>query len=410
MVATVVGGVAQAKRNARIERWFGILAFSAVFLQKFGIDPVGIDSLILLGTLFWLFVMGDAVIDLTRFRLFTVLFSVCCFGVYLSGNFFSPLALMILFIMYANLLFRIDVDHSTLLRCLNKFQVCMVWIALIIILQQLVQYTFGSKYWPNLDALMPKDVLLSGFMYLRLVDWRLPYLVPQGVFGLEPSVFSGFLAAAAAAEIVWFKRTGRLALFTTAVLIGGAGTGVTALAMCSVPLFFKLAPFWRRWFIILGIPALIAVVASGGFSYYFDRSAEFSNQNSSAYERIVIPLKRISVEIVDPAYLLLGNGPGTAEKMTVPMQKVLYEYGLLAALVFHAYVLVSVMSQAPSRTVAGVAVIPHLLFGGGFVSHTNIMLLVMLGSLLRLEDLAFVELPIPSPTDAPPKSLAAHVP
>jgi hypothetical protein len=28
--------------------------------------------------------------------------------------------------------------------------------------------------------------------------------------------------------------------------------------------------------------------------------------------------------------------------------------------------------------------VPHLLFGGGFVTHTNIMMLVMFGSLLRM--------------------------
>jgi hypothetical protein len=70
--------------------------------------------------------------------------------------------------------------------------------------------------------------------------------------------------------------------------------------------------------------------------------------------------------------------------MTIPAQKMLYEYGLLAALTFHAYLLTAVLRRSPSRTIGVFMLIPHLLFGGGFVTHTNIMMLVMFGSLLRM--------------------------
>jgi hypothetical protein len=374
--------------RSRTEKGFAILAFSVVFLQKLGFGLfssfVGLDNFILIGVLIWLFVSGDAVIDLTRFLLFGVLFITVCLSLYLTGDVPSPPALIVMFSMYSMLLFRVDVDQASLMRCMKTFQTCMVWIAVIIVLQQIIQYTIGNRYWPNLDALLPKSILVGDYMYLRPVTWRSPYLVPQGVFALEPSVASGFLAVAAAAEIIWFKRMWHLGLYTLAVLISGAGSGLVSLTICAVPLFFHMDRKLRRWIILLGIPATIALMLSGALDRYLDRSSEFTNRNSSAYWRIVVPLEELSRKLADPDYVFAGNGPGTSEKMTIPAQKMLHEYGLLATLAFHAYVLTAVLLRSPSRTIGVVIVVPHLLFGGGFVTHAAIMMLVMFGSLLRM--------------------------
>jgi hypothetical protein len=374
--------------RSRTEKGFAILAFSVVFLQKLGFGLfssfVGLDNFILIGVLIWLFVSGDAVIDLTRFLLFGVLFITVCLSLYLTGDVPSPPALIVMFSMYSMLLFRVDVDQASLMRCMKTFQTCMVWIAVIIVLQQIIQYTIGNRYWPNLDALLPKSILVGDYMYLRPVTWRSPYLVPQGVFALEPSVASGFLAMAAAAEIIWFKRMWHLGLYTLAVLISGAGSGLVSLTICAVPLFFHMDRKLRRWIILLGIPATIALMLSGALDRYLDRSSEFTNRNSSAYWRIVVPLEELSRKLADPDYVFAGNGPGTSEKMTIPAQKMLHEYGLLATLAFHAYVLTAVLRRSPSRTIGVVIVVPHLLFGGGFVTHAAIMMLVMFGSLLRM--------------------------
>jgi hypothetical protein len=375
--------------RSRTEKAFAILAFSAIFLQKLGFglfsSYVGLDSFILIGVLIWLFATGDAVMDLTRFLLFGVLFITICLSLYLTGSVPSLPALIVMFSMYATLLFRVDVDQASLMRCVKTFQTCMVWIAVIVIMQQIIQYTIGNHYWPNLDALLPKSILVGDYMYLRPVAWRSPYLVPQGVFALEPSVASGLLATAAAAEIIWFKRMWHLGLYTLAVLISGAGSGLTALAICAVPLFFNMDRNLQRWTILLAIPMTLALVLSGTFDRYLDRSSEFTDRNSSAYWRMVVPLERMSRELADPGYVFAGNGPGaSSERMTIPAQKMVYEYGLLAALTFHAYLLTAVLRRSPSRTIGVFMLVPHLLFGGGFVTHTNIMMLVMFGSLLRM--------------------------
>jgi hypothetical protein len=399
--------------RSRTEKGSAILAFSVVFLQKLGFglfgNYVGLDNFILIGVLIWLFASGDAVIDLTRFLLFGVLFITVCLSLYLTGNVQSLPALIVMFSMYAMLLFRVDVDQASLMRCVKTFQTCMVWIAVIIILQQIIQYTIGNRYWPNLDALLPKSILVGDYMYLRPVTWRSPYLVPQGVFTLEPSVASGFLAVAVAAEIIWFKRMWHLGLYALAVLISGAGSGLTSLTICAVPLFFHMDRKLRRRIILLGIPATIALMLSGALDHYLDRSSEFTNRNSSAYWRIIVPLEELSRELADPDYVFAGNGPGTSiEKMTIPAQKMLYEYGLLATLAFHAYMLTAVLRRSPSRTIGVLLVAPHLLFGGGFVTHTNIMMLVMLGSLMSVPALKLLPLghhPIPRPSPIRPQPM-----
>src|SRR4051812_43671847 len=130
--------MARPTHRSRIETGFGILAFSVVFLQKFGFallgDYIGIDAFILFGVLLWLFIMGDAVIDLTRFVLYGTLFLSVCLSLFLSGHVPSVPSVTVMLGMYFSFLFRVNTDHQTMLRCINKFQVCMVWIAIIILL------------------------------------------------------------------------------------------------------------------------------------------------------------------------------------------------------------------------------------------------------------------------------------
>ena len=60
-------------------------------------------------------------------------------------------------------------------------------------------------------------------------------LTPNGFFFLEPSGLSIYLALGVATEIIWFRRTRRLAVITSALLVAGAGTGIVVLGLLSHP-------------------------------------------------------------------------------------------------------------------------------------------------------------------------------
>jgi hypothetical protein len=402
MFRVTIGAARYTSPQARVEAEFAVLAFSAIFLEKLGLPiaegSIGLPVLVLWGVLLRRFVQGAATIDPLRAGLFASLLCTIMLSLFIEQELVSLPALLIFLGMYGTMLFRVDVDRSMMLRCMNKYQAGMIWIAYIVIGQQLIQYTIGSNYWLNLNKIIPSPLLVGGYEYLRPYRWNSPYLTPNGIFFLEPSGVSWSLALALAAEIIWFKRIKRFGIFALALLTCMAGTGITIIALFAPPLLIKMDRQLLKWTITLGAPLLLTAAACGAFSQLLDRSAEFSKVNSSGYGRMVLPFESTLTLATNPSYLINGNGPGTSLKGTQvqwPANKLIFEYGLMTAIVFHIFLLVTVLRHSASTTLAMIVLIPHLFFGGGFVTHTNIMMLVLFGSFLRLRPDASV-LPVSS--------------
>lgn len=379
----------------RVHIAFAMLACGSIFIQKIGLPVPGMDgsfgvsALVLWGVLLWLLIKGAATIDPLRALLFGCVLVCVTLSMSLQLGIYSLPAVVLLLGLYGSMIVRIDVDQATMFRCLNTYQNAMIGIAVIVIGQQLVQYTIGNQYWPNMNKLVPSSFLIPAFMYLRPYSYGSPLLTPQGFFFLEPSACSLFLALAVTAEIVLFKRIRRIVLYGTAVLIAMAGTGITILAVISPLLLIKMDPQLRKWALRLVLPAFLVAASFGAFSFIIDRSAELSEAHSSGYGRMVVPFNDTMELLSDPTYLFSGNGPGSTPHRpdTVvqwPANKLIFEYGILTAITFHVYMLVSVLGAPISRTLALVALIPILFFGGGFVMPATAMILIMFGSLLRL--------------------------
>ncbi len=319
----------------RVRKAFAVLVFSAIFLQKLGFSfgggsSVGIDDFILWGVVVWLFVHEQAVIEPLRAFLFLSLIFSAMLSLYISGSVPSIPAFLVFLGMYATMLFVVIADERTVLGCMETYQKCMFFIALVVIGQQIVQYSIGNRYWPNLNQMLPNTILVDGYEYIRPYSWRSPYLVPNGVVFLEPSAVSGYVALSFAVEIVWFKRLTRLGVLSVALIVGMAGTGVATVALFAPWLFVQMGGRLRRWALSLGIPLIALAAASGAFSHYLERSSEFSRTNGSAYERFTMPLNDTIQVFSDPAYLLSGNGPGASPKghdtLQWPVSKIGFEY------------------------------------------------------------------------------------
>lgn len=307
----------------------------------------------------------------------------------LEQSIFSVPALVLFLLVNGTILIVADVDQEVMLRCYKNYQTMMVPIAFIIIGQQVVQFTIGNVYWPNLNNLLPGAIVMQSGTYLRTLEWQSPYLVPNGVFFLEPSSASLFIAVSAAIEIVWLKRFKHLCLFVVVLLISMTGTGITVLALLSPALLPKMDRRLRSLAFKIGIPIVLIVALTGAISYLAQRREEFSDPHSSAYARMYIPLHATASLFADPGYLISGMGPGSTPKtpdfeVAWPSNKLAYEYGTLTSVMFHVFLLVSVLGQATSRVVALVGLLPTLVFGGGLLSAPNTMIMVMFGSLLRL--------------------------
>jgi hypothetical protein len=247
-------------------------------------------------------------IDPSRSVLFLVLVCRVTLSLYLAGGYRSLPAVIVFLRMYGTMVSQVDVDRAILLMCVNKFQSCMYWIAWIIIGQQIIQYTIGDNCWPNLNNLLPSPLLIGGYAYWRPYSCKSPYLIPNEVLFLEPSVASDYWAITLAAEILWFSRLKRIALFGVALLVGMAARGPVVTSLFFVPLLFKMECRLRGWVVGFGAPLLLVAALSGVLSHYTDRSTDFSQSNSNAYGRLVVPFDQSLNIATDPSYVITGNG------------------------------------------------------------------------------------------------------
>lgn len=304
----------------------------------------------------------------------------------LSDGAISISAIAIMLLLYGCMLFRFTLSRLEVEECFQAFQKGMKLIAFIIIAQQLIQYSIGNKFWPNIHQMLPSSILLQDYAYIRPLTWNSPYLTPNGFFFLEPSAASAFLATALVIEILMFRRTLETTLYLTSIFVGMAGTGPAVIAIISPFLFFQVGNRFKIIIIALVIPILVLAFTTGALDRLIGRANEFSDDKSSGYARIVVPFNSLIKLVQDESYLLTGNGAGSSPKggdqVQWPASKLTYEYGLLVCILFHLFVTCSMLGKSVNKVLSLAILIPHLCFGGGFVSHTNLMLLVLFGSLL----------------------------
>jgi hypothetical protein len=125
-------------------------------------------------------------------------------------------------------------------------------------------------------------------------------------------------------------------------------------------------------------------------SYTLARAGEITSESSSAYCRFVYPgvatLEQLDAE---PWTSLLGHGPGTMVRMGATCAdghqttygKLLFEYGLLGALVFGALLAGALnRSGAPIRIRAALA-ITWLLLGGNLVASEMLLAIYLLSAM-----------------------------
>ena len=175
---------------------FAMLVISLVFLQKFGLTvgegSIGLDAFIIWIGLGWLIYRSEIEISPVRLLLLGLVFGAMALSIIMGANQAPKLqAAAIVLVLYAGMVFRIPASPETVSRCFRVFQRSMMIIAAVVICQQIVQYTVGNKYWPNINNITPKEFLYSGFMYLRPYSWQSPVL--RAKRHLFPRTFGRFV-------------------------------------------------------------------------------------------------------------------------------------------------------------------------------------------------------------------------
>lgn len=221
---------------------------------------------------------------------------------------------------------------------------------------------------PNLEALIPEAINYYQYNYIQPVQWGSPWMKPNGLFFLETSHVSQFLGIGLVIELALFRR------FAMVVVLGGAllsTAGVTGLLLVATSLPFLLLRLRPTTLlgVLIALPILLLGTSQGGLLDGFTRrTAEFSQGNSSGYNRFVLPAEWSLAAFDAPAgKALFGTGAGSMPKAInddetgsvgyawPPYTKVGVEYGALVLIVWLMFLFSSLFASGAPTVVAWAA-------------------------------------------------------
>lgn len=383
-----------SRHDARIYAAFAVAAVIVIFTQKMAL-PLGGSTLMLslpliLPIMAWLLIYAKARINLVRLGLFAAFAAALIIASLLTARPFSGPSILLALVLYFLWVVELPVSMATYRRCMNV----LVWSAMVgaaLVLVQQIAQAFGYHGWPNLETVLPKAIRQTGYNYLQPYRYLSPNIKPNGVFFLESSFVSQFVALGLIIELSLFRRIGRMALMAIALPLTYAGTGLIIVALCLPILLFRLSAKLA----MLGIVAMIMVAGIAYTTGWVDaiapRMTEVNQKGTSGYYRYTAPTLEAIERLKEPSALFTGDGAGgstndiTDPTIYEPIIKVLLEYGILAALLYTALMLYCMFVSTPDKLIAWAFLLFFNTGGGYFIVPVNVLACLLGCILLRVE-------------------------
>jgi hypothetical protein len=372
--------------------------FVVIYLEKIAIGPVtfqiSLPLLIMFAGLAWMIVRGRISLSATRLGLYLIFVSCCLFSQLLVNTAGSIPSMLELFLIYWFMTASASapLSETGYHRVLNNFVILMLPPAIIGLLQYGIQTITGGGDPISMDAMLPKSVLLQGFVYdAHYPRWNDIFQRPNGFFFLEPSFFSFFTASAAIVEITFFRRPVFAILTIAATFLSFGGTGVTMLILASPFLLARESPR-------LAVPLVVIAVVSVGSAYMLGANLPLISRmneldtstggRASGGDRLVIPLDNFIGFISDPAYLFTGSGAGstTAEFGNAwPIVKLTHEYGVVAMVSFVVLYISAVFAGGYNLPLKVATAVIFQFTGGYLLSTVLVQFFVIIFTLVEPE-------------------------
>ncbi len=328
--------------------------FCCLVLQRFAIPLAGlkvsIATPLVLGLAAWAVASGTLVIERRRMALFCGLCAVALFSV--ATQFNLPLAIaprMSLTSLYywlaitgfAVLRFRHSVSETAFFRLVSLALAALAVAGLVQFVLQFVGVSFFA-----FTGVVPDDFLIEEQYNVTIpIDRGLNK--SNGLFLVEPSVFSQFMALAVVVEALYLRRVAYLVLFFVALLSSMSGTGWLVLGSYIAVLAISAGRRGLLGAILLAAGCALAftalsVVLPDFADMMSGRVYEFTLPGTSGHERFVTPFLALQDLLnAAPWVSVTGIGPGASEQLIVPYIyhlntpiKVLMEYGIFGLLLY----------------------------------------------------------------------------
>ncbi|MFK5598192.1 hypothetical protein ACFZ8E_14435 [Methylobacterium sp. HMF5984] len=390
----MVGNIKLTNSKPNILMFAKIQIFSIIFLQKLAI-PIGADGEIqlvlpiFLLSLLFIKAKDSFKIDIMNsmsYILFIIIATISQIIAFkISINSFGLLiALYILFLL------KFEINRNNYAEIQGFFVNCMAIISCITIYQAITQYTVGIEYWPNLDKILPNQILFSNYNYMQRLSYLSIYFKPNGIFLLEASFISQFCVIALIIEILTFRRIIVSSLLSISIVLSLSGTGLMILGFCAPVLIGRAS----GRMIVAAIVVIITTAIAGSFIGWFDtitnRMTEFSSQGTSGYARFAVPINLFIEQISDPAFLITGNGAGQTVKgagdyILLPFAKLVSEYGTAAFLSFYAFIIIAIFHKTANFELGFMLFIFYNISGSTLVLPSCVLLIPILSTMYSVK-------------------------
>lgn len=390
--------VRESSALAKIDK-VALVFFSAqlvvlLFFQKLGLPAAGTVVELIFFTI-WLGIGALAVIgrlrfDVVRLALYSVFATLAIVAHLALGRPFSAPSLLQILALYLPLCLSFRVSQATYERCMRLFVGLMLFFSFMVFLQHALQFTIGPKYWINLDALIPTQFIYKNFAYQRLIQWGQPYIKPNVILFLEPSILSQFIGLATIVEVLGLRRAWVLGVLMLAQFLTFSGTGLILIAICAPFIMAKLPARWVIVASVAGLVGLSVLIATGYMASMLSRLTEFQVVGSSAYERFLAPIFMIQKLVVEQKSIFVGIGAGNLIETERENQiywasvKCMAEYGFATFIAFHVFLIYSLFSGAPNRIFALALIFTYSFLGGAFAVPMYVITCMLLGTFLRV--------------------------
>jgi hypothetical protein len=224
---------------------------------------------------------------------------------------------------------------------------------------------------PLLEHFVPGRIIVRDFNYLQEVVWESGIWKPNALVMLEASFLSQFLAVALILEFWLFRRTPRLLLYGTTLVLTFSGTGMLLAAITIGVMMLKRGMNRTAAVLILTVLVVgVALAATGMIDAIIGRLEEFSRSDSSGATRFIAPAIRMyePLESGDYRTLLWGAGAGFIDKEVgfawPPATKVWVEYGIVT-FTFYGIFLVCIARSTPVPLITIALALWYVSLGGG---------------------------------------------
>ena len=375
---------------------------AVVTLQRiaipFGEEQVPLSLPVVLVGIGYLLLAGQLVEDRPRTGLYLLAISLCLAAALVSfvvnaveASFGSVLLLVVLYAPFAYVL-RSEL-HALYGRLLDFFCQLMV-IGAILSLGQWVAQMLGWRYTDLLADVVPSSLLLENYNTAYPIRYGSEIYKSNGIFFLEPSFCSQFLALAAIIQLVRGGKRWRLPVYAAGILPTVAGTGLLLLAVGFMLISLHRRAIWSFAVLAVTVLATTLVAITPAGDLFAERTQETTTRGSSFSLRFVEPYEIAYDDLgADTRTPFTGRGPGytqrradadfqrTERMLLFPVvPKLVAEYGLIAALAFTLFTVYAFCARVPSLTIALSILFMHLTLSGSLLQPTTVYLSLLLTS------------------------------